>query len=362
MRIVIDNIIFGWQKSGGISAVWYELIKRMLASGKLKDAFRFINYEGSDRNIFFRELHLGGNSHVVKTISRRMFVVKRYLSQSFSSDVPFIFHSSYYRLCSNPKAVNIVTVHDFTYERYTHGIKKYLHVWSKDRVLRNADYIVCISENTKKDLLSYVSDVDPDKIRVIYNGASDDFHRLSDAERVSEEPFLVFVGNRAPYKNFDLAVKTAALSGMKLVVVGEKLNEQELAVTREALGKNFEEVGRISNARLNELYNKAFALIYPSSYEGFGLPVVEAQKSGCPVLALDTSSIPEIIGDRNQLVKEATPDAFLLQINRLRQAGYRTSIIDNGEINSRQYSWDNTFRQYADLYDEIMRNYNEKRS
>lgn len=96
----------------------------------------------------------------------------------------------------------------------------------------------------------------------------------------------MFVGNRVHYKNFELACKVAAEAKIKLKIVGSKLTNEEQINTQQILGDNYEELGYITNGELNELYNAAFALIYPSSYEGFGLPIVEAQKSGCPVLAL----------------------------------------------------------------------------
>lgn len=359
MKIIIDNIIFAWQKSGGISVVWHEIIKRLLGMEQLSGKLGFVNFEGSNDNMFFRDLAIN-DSQVVRRETSTHFTIKRYLSQRLSANEPFIYHSTYYRVCSNVNAVNVVTVHDFTYERFAHGIKRWLHSWSKRRALLKADYIVCISESTKNDLLEFIPGLSSDKIRVIYNGASEDFRKLPDGERnTGEEPFLVFVGSRATYKNYTLAVKAASLAGMKLCIVGGKLTATERAITKKYLGNSFEELGRISNDALNRLYNKAFALIYPSLYEGFGLPVVEAQKAGCPVLALDTSSISEIIGNREQLVTEASPKAFLRQSERLKQLEYRNEIVSQGIENAKRYSWDNTVKQYILLYEEIMKQYSQ---
>ena len=358
MKIIIDNIIFAWQKSGGISAVWYELIRRMLNDKTLDEVLGFVNFDRSGDNIFYRRLDIPA-ALVARRETKRWFAVKRYLSQKMACRKPFIFHSSYYRVCSNPKAVNVVTVHDFTYEKYCSGVKRMLHSWSKRKALRDADHIVCISENTKSDLLSLNKDIDSSKISVIYNGASEDFCRLPDSERyqAGSEPYMVFVGSRASYKNFNLAVEVAAMSGIRLAVVGNKLSDDERASVEKALGGNYIEYGRITNEELNRLYNKAFALIYPSLYEGFGLPVVEAQKAGCPVLALHTSSIPEIIGDTDQLVKKPEAGAFVEQIERLKEDSYRRKIVEEGEKNARRFSWDNTYRQYTALYHTLMQKY-----
>ncbi len=362
MKILIDNLIFKWQKSGGISVVWNELIKQMLKETRKNLEYNFIEYPGCNLNIFHRLLDLPSD-RVLMEQSKMLFKIKRYLPEKINNiNEPFIFHSTYYRTCSNKNAVNIVTVHDFTYELYTHGIKKRVHCTSKHYALRKADYIICISQNTKNDLLRFVKGVDKNKIRVIYNGVSDDFYYIEDEhkneqKKVGKEAFLIFVGNRAPYKNYELAVKIAASTNMKLKIVGGKLNEKEKKFTMSYLNSNFEELGGIKNSELNLLYNQAFALIYPSSYEGFGLPIVEAQKVGCPVLALNNSSIKEIIGDDEQLIPKPDIAMFCEKIEKLKQEDYRKNIIVRGLENSKKYTWDNTYKQYCDLYLEIAENY-----
>ena len=360
MNIVIDNIIFRWQKSGGISVVWHELIKRMLTNLPFKFSLKFIEYKGCNRNLFHKGLGISNND-ILYTKSCKCFLLERYFSEHIKQVKDrFIFHSTYYRTCSNPKAINIITVHDFTYELYSKGIKKWLHSLTKDRSLRKADYIICISENTKKDLLRFVKGIDRKKIRVIYNGASDDFYQINDNTQKSsslQKNFLIFIGSRASYKNYQLAVEVASLSNMKLLIVGNKLNEKEKSLTKNFLGENYRELGHISNYELNKLYNRAFALIYPSFDEGFGLPIVEAQKAGCPVLALNNSSIKEVIGDIEQLVKTPKASFFCLQINKLKEQNYRNSVIKRGLENAQRFTWSKTYSEYIEFYTEIEETY-----
>lgn len=363
MKIYIDNIIFKWQRSGGISVVWYELIKRILKEKQQEFQYYYIEYFGTDRNLFHKSLAIPA-SNILLSKANNLFKLKRYFSETIKKERDrFIFHSTYYRICTNNKAINIITVHDFTYEIYNTGITKWIHCITKHKSLRKADYIICISENTKKDLLQFVNGIDKKKVRVIYNGASDDFHYLAKEkneqwEKVLEKSFLVFVGSRASYKNYNIAVKIAAKANMKLMIVGCKLNSKELKFTKEYLDTNFEELGYINNNELNKLYNKAFALIYPSSYEGFGLPVIEAQKAGCPVLALKKSSIIEIIGNQEQLISKLNVDLFCKQIDKLKDFNYREKIIQEGITNSKKYSWDKTYLKYKELYQEIANKYN----
>lgn len=358
MKIIIDNIIFRWQKSGGISVVWHELIKRMLNS--TLSEYKFIEYQGADRNLFHKDLAIPTSS-ILYTKPNKTFLLGRYLCESIKQvQDTFIFHSTYYRMCSNPNAINIVTVHDFTYELYSKGIKKWVHSRTKIHALKNADYIISISENTKKDLLRFVKGIDEKRIHVIYNGASDDFYKIEDENQryhSHQETYLVFIGSRASYKNYALAVQVAAAAKMRLKIVGSKLSNTEKSMTQQVMGNNFEELGRIDNSTLNKLYNKAFALLYPSAYEGFGLPVVEAQKAGCPVLALNNSSIKEVIGDKEQLVEQPNVNSFCKQIEKLKQDTYRKEIIQNGLKNAQRFAWNNTFHRYMELYQQIGNSY-----
>lgn len=354
MNIIIDNIIFRWQKSGGISVVWHELIKRMLTN--TSSIYRFIEYQGADWNLFHKDLAIPA-TNILYTKPNKSFLLGRYLCESIKQEKEkFIFHSTYYRTSSNPNAINIVTVHDFTYERYCKGVRKWIHSWTKKYAIRKADHVICISENTKKDLLKFVKGIDEKNVLVIYNGASDDFYKIEDEShryQTNQENYLVFVGSRASYKNFSLAVKVAAAANMKLKIVGSKLSVTEKRMTQDIVGNNYQELGHIDNITLNKLYNKAFALLYPSAYEGFGLPVVEAQKSGCPVLALNNSSIKEIIGDKEQLVEQPNVNSFCKQIEKLKQETYRNEIIQKGIKNAQQFTWENTFSKYMELYQNI---------
>ncbi len=360
MKIIIDNIIFKWQKSGGISVVWHELIKRMLAKTHPNLYINFIEYKGSNWNLFRKSLNIP-SINILYIKSNKLFLLERYLCEYIKQiKGKFIFHSTYYRICSSPNAINIVTVHDFTYELYIKGPKQWFHSWTKKYALRKADYIVCISENTKVDLLRLVNGIDEKKVRVIYNGASDDFYPLKDSIQMPtsfQGNYLIFIGSRAPYKNYKLAVEVASQSNMKLFIVGNKLNEKEKLITENLLGKRYREFGNISNCELNNLYNKAFALIYPSFYEGFGLPIVEAQKAGCPVLALNNSSIKEVIGYTEQLVSIPKASYFCLQINKLKEQNYRNYVIKKGLENAQRFTWDKTYSEYIKLYTEIEETY-----
>ena len=359
MQVIYDNIIFSLQKSGGISVVWSEMIKRFL---KQKDInIKFLEANNKENNIFRKELNIPADQII--ELKYPFLYIQRYINSAINIKEPFIFHSSYYRVCKNKHAINITTVHDFTYEYFTTGIKKKIHCLQKYHAIRNSDYIICISENTKKDLLHFLPDIDENKIVVIPNGISEDYYMMSQENFLKNIPFkkneyLLFVGSRSTYKNFNLVLEAIAASKFKLVIVGKPLNDEEknMIFKKKISLKSYICLDNISNQNLNLLYNNAFALLYPSSYEGFGIPVLEAQKAGCPVIAYNKSSIPEIIGDTPLLFDDLSVEAILSKLDILSDHQQRDFIIKKGIENATHYTWDNTFDKVLSLYKKAWKN------
>lgn len=353
-QIILDNIVFSLQKSGGISIVWYELIRRLVQSD-YRSRIGFLEYNEAELNLFRSMLDLP--TDLVRKIHYRLLSLQRYASPKIKAETPFIFHSSYYRICRHPFAVNITTVHDFTYEYYVTGIKKWIHCWQKYRAICYADYIICVSEHTKRDLLKFLPKINPDRIRVIYNGVSDEYcvlsHCNADLLPFAEKTYALFVGSRVSYKNFTLTVNALKNTEYKLVIVGGSPTLEEQTLLDENMSGRYFFTGRISNEQLNVLYNGAYCLVYPSLYEGFGIPVVEAQKAGCPVIAVNTSSIPEVMGDSSFLLPEATEQCICQRLADLQQADIREQVISRGLTHAKKFTWDHMYAQIEKLYDEI---------
>jgi len=238
----------------------------------------YIEYSGAAQNIFRQKLSLPHDK--IYNRSDRFLKIKRYCNLRQDINEPYLFHSSYYRTSGDKMAKNITTVHDFTYEYHMKGIQQKIHSWQKFSAIRKAAAIVCVSESTKRDVLKFLPDVDESKLHVIYNGVSEEYKRIENSHYSSLGEFVLFVGSRVSYKNFDFLVEAMIGVRMKLVIVGGKLTDFEKNMLDNKLGKDrYIEFSNISNEELNKIYNAAYCLVYPSSYEGFGIPVLEAQRA-----------------------------------------------------------------------------------
>lgn len=353
MKIVLDNICFSLQRMGGISVVWGALLKALQRSSL--DYICLENPNDSNNEVRKSLVDINGEIQSAKHLK-----IERYLDPKVACKEAFIFHSSYYRICKNKHAINITTVHDFTYEKYRKGLARWVHSWQKFRAMRKSDIVVCISENTKRDVLYYCPKIDRNKIRIIYNGVSTDYKVVDTNKYNYLGEYVVFVGSRQPYKQFELVVKALKNTPYKLAIVGGKLSEKETRFVDENLGiDKYVQFGYLSNGELNELYNQAVCLAYPSSYEGFGIPVLEAQRAGCPVIAYNASSIPEIIGDTPLLLDELSVSAFLDKLDILKDNERRNTIISLGLENSKRFSWEKMGEEYVSLYKGVIEKYGQ---
>lgn len=354
MKIIYDNIAYSLQKAGGITIYWSELIKRIYKNENI------IFYENKNDNIFRRSLNILTRKEgiIPFRLSRYLPFLKKLPSKS-------IFHSSYYRTSLQRDVINIVTVYDFTYEYFRNGLARIMHSWQKNLAIKNADGVICISDSTKRDLFKFLPNVDRKKVRTIHISAGNEFHRITDIEKLKKDSkfkilinkkIILYVGDRrSAYKNFMLAIDVvSSLKDYILVSVGsgEITKDENNNIKNKLQGKFYHFLG-ISRDELNILYNLSFCLLYPSSYEGFGIPVLEAMKAGCPVISTNSSSIPEVAGDAAILVDNIEQDSFVKSIKYLENKNLRNKLINKGFLQAEKFSWNLCYKQTREFYNEV---------
>lgn len=338
MDIIYDNIIYSLQKSGGISVYWNMLEESISVDKRLV-------YPNASNNIFFKNRANEKNE-------KKNILFKRYRNLSFGLTNPFIFHSSYYRYCKDRVAINITTVHDFTYELFRKDLKSFFHKFQKKNAVMHSDGVICISENTKQDLLKYYPEFSG-KIRVIYHGYdSNIFKNLNNPYRIKD---VLFVGSRISYKNFVLTVELLShFDDLRLVIIGGgDLLTKEFEILNKRLPNRYKKLSYISNDELAKLYNNSFALAYPSDYEGFGFPVIEAQACGCPVICQKLSSIPEVSGDSCVYVNKNDIYSSIEAVKKLFDVNFYKLIQERGLENVKRFSWKKTVKETLSFYQEV---------
>ncbi|MEJ2019488.1 MAG: glycosyltransferase family 1 protein [Maritimibacter sp.] len=285
MIIVKDNIIRNLQAYGGITYYWNSLYSAM-----------------SDVDV-----------HDLNSTTSRF----RYLPARYQETERHIFHSSYYRTPLNRMACTVTTVHDFVYELYVTGLRRHVNHFQKWNAIRNSAGVICISANTRNDLLRFLPIGKRVNVEVVHNGFNTLNVEPEELEAVQKRgrPFFLFLGGRSGYKNFDLAVDlVAGLKSESLVIVGGgPLTSAELKLLNDKLDGRYDYFSFSTDPQLKWLYQNCEALIYPSLYEGFGMPPLEAAYQGAPVFALDTPSSRELYADFFEVCPSTSVSRYMVE-------------------------------------------------
>lgn len=279
---------------------------------------------------------------------------------------PDIVHETYfspYRLGSR-RARRVLTIYDMIHEKFAssfpHADKTARY---KALAAERADHVICISESTRRDAIEVLG-LPPDKTSVIYLG----FDLMNAAgARVEEpmfsarKPFLLYVGNRGGYKNFLRLLEAYGTSprlkaGYELICFGGGgflADELEMMHT---LGLDRGQVTQLGgdDQLLAILYERASAFIFPSLYEGFGIPPLEAMSHDCPVVCSNTSSIPEVVGDAGEYFDPASTDSMRAAIEQVVASESRQKLlIEKGHERLKSFSWDRCAAETLDIYRKL---------
>lgn len=289
-----------------------------------------------------------------------------------------LFHSPDFVLPFVGQTPAILTVHDLSFLRVPHcfvpGFCEYLKT-SVERAVRRSRWILADSESTQRDLVELLG-VDPACVSVVYPGVEERFRRVVDPLLLDEvrrryalpAEFILGLGTLQPRKNMTglvegfarvLAARGAdpGFQDLHLVLTGDKgwmYEDIYRAVRDGGLEQRVRFTGFVADADLPALYTLATAFAFPSWYEGFGLPVLEAMACGTPVVASDTSSLPEVVGHAGLLVSPANADDLPEALARIvDDASLRGRLGEEGAVRARQFKWETAAAQTLHLYGKL---------
>lgn len=328
-----------------------------------------VNPIGYDYEHFICKRHFYGKGHLhlwydkLRKVKYYPDYNRNYLSYLLRKGDFDVFHPTffddYFLPYLNGKPF-VLTVHDMIPERYPQYFgKDDFQIVMKKKLAPLASAIIAVSENTKKDIIRILN-IPEEKIHVIYHGCS---FPMEGGNAKYSFPYILFVGERGLYKNFSLFVRHVLpvlkhYREINIVCTGRPFDLKEKEMLNEyGVGDRFYHHWVTNDYELFSLYHNAICFVYPSEYEGFGIPILEAYQAECPVLLNNASCFPEIAGDAAiyfNLDKDGSDFANKVELLLSLSLEERQSLIDKQKDRLKRYSWENSAKQMAAIYQSIV--------
>jgi glycosyltransferase involved in cell wall biosynthesis len=365
MKVLYDHQIFESQNIGGISRYFSELIKYNQTaeiSVKHSDNLYLFSHEFKKYNIlsnkdyydkFLTRYNFKGKGRLYRYYNNILKKTPQALSVKYIKKSDFdVFHPTYYSLyfLKYLRKPFVLTVHDMIHENYGHDEKT---LFIKKKLILTSNHIIAISKNTKNDIIKHFPEVE-NKITVVYHGCT--FQQL---EKINpKERYILFTGLRINYKNFNTFLEAVVpllfKYDFKLICTGYPFTDKENNLFDSLKIKNNISYIVASENQLIELYSKATAFVFPSLYEGFGIPILEAFASNCPAILSNTSSLPEIGGDAAVYFDPNSIDDMRNQIERvITSSALQNELIKKGKEQVKKFSWEKCAKETMDVYKKI---------
>ena len=285
-----------------------------------------------------------------------------------------VFHAPHYTLPFTTPCNSVVTIHDCIHILFPQYLpNRVAHIYARTALwiaANRSSRVLTVSEASKNDILKFFN-IDPEKITVIPNGIDEQFKVVPSVEAIArvqeryqlKSPFLLYVGNVKPHKNLERLIdaffklRKDGLTTLTLLIIGDEITKYTAlrrTVHRYQLHKYVRFLGFVPSDTLSILYRLADAFVFPSLYEGFGLPPLEAMASGTPVITSNVSSLPEVVGNAAMLVDPYDVNSIANGIQTvLEDSVYREKLTQNGLERAKFYSWERSVIKVKQIYDEL---------
>lgn len=382
MKIGIDIRTLMDKHYSGIPAYTFNLLKELFNIDKDNQYFLFYNSfkDVSDRIPDFKN----DNVKVVRTrypnkvfnyILQKIFKYPKLDKVLGGVDIFFAPHINFLSLSDSVKKV--ITIHDLSFLRYKEFFSHRKNIWHKSidvkGLVNKFDKVIAISENTKRDLIE-LCHVSEDKIDVIYSGLSDRYKKISSDDQkmkdikekyMLDDKFILYLGTIEPRKNIKGIIKAynslrddnSELSDVKLVLAGglgwkhgDIIKEYEESKYK----KDIKLLGYVNNGDKVYLYNLATVFLFPSFYEGFGFPPLEAMACGTPIITSISSSLPEVVNDAAVLINPYSSSDIASSLELvLKSEKIKEGMIEEGFKQSKKFNWSNSAKKYLEVFNKL---------
>lgn len=368
MRIAFDHQVFTMQRYGGISRYFCNLIEELKKINQEAKVFAGF-YQNQYLSQLDESLFSGFSIQKYPKGTGRLFNMGNhcFTQNQIKSFAPDIIHETYYSQVKvkSSRVPRVVTVYDMIHELFPESFPKNdsLSKWKK-RALENADHIISISHHTKADLIKLFQ-IPESKISVVHLASNFVIRGKTQSKNEGSKPYVLYVGSREGYKNFDVLLQAFSKSkkinqDFSLIAFGGGgFNSSEISRIKD-LGLSLENIKQISgnDQTLFDLYSSATSFVYPSKYEGFGLPPLEAMACGCPVISSNTSSMPEVIGNAAAYFSPFDLEELIDSLQRvLYHEELRNELIAKGSLRVKEFSWEKCALETLNVYKKVGRSY-----
>ena len=365
MKIAFDHQIFALQRYGGISRYICEIAKRISQTNgceaNIVAPFHINEYLRNLRHSVRIDGYYVGN---IPKIRRLVNVVNRHIGPVIlRKSRPDIVHRTYFdaKLPDVKSARTVITLHDMIHERFQKVMPVASDAVGKRASVLAADHVICVSESARRDLIE-IFDINPEKTSVVHQGF-DLMPTVDDRPfALPTREFVLFVGQRWGYKNFDGLLAAYAASrrlreNFDIVCFGGGAFSRAEKSAIAARGIRNGAIRQIdgSDASLRQFYQRAVAFVYPSLYEGFGIPPLEAMSFDCPVVCCAVASLPEVVGQAASFFEAGNNESLGAAIERvIDDSALRSELIQRGRARLKLFSWERCAKETLETYQKVL--------
>jgi len=356
VKVLFDHQVFSYQTQGGVSRSFAELMAGLEGLGhEVVRGWKWSPNAYLAGRDLWGSLSFRGKAQLRSLLNGR--TSRSRLLGSFD-----LFHPTYFDPYFLPLLQGrpfVLTIHDMTHELFPETLVDTAVVQRRKQLLAPlAAHVITVSENTKADAVRLLG-LNPGRVTAIAHGNNLRPGRVA-AETSALRGYWLYVGSRHGYKDFAVVVKAlglrqAAQRGESLLLVGGGAVTPSERALLDAHGlKDAWRQISCSDAQLAGYYSHALGLVYPSRYEGFGLPLLEAMAWGCPVVAANASSLPEVGGEAALYFEPGSHDQLAARLGELDDPERRDTLVEAGREREAHYTWEKTVQATIQVYQAVL--------